>query len=143
MARIRLINPEDRKTIMGAEFLRAKVPDFDFDQGLLDGKAWPYFPAEGEGLYLWEFSIAPNEGSPVHAHSAPEIIYILSGQLSFGALVARTGSAVYVPEDTLYATQAGPDGCHILLFRGDTNVAMTMKDDFLAQRAAAKAGSSN
>jgi quercetin dioxygenase-like cupin family protein len=91
-----------------------------------------YFPVDDEPLELFEMTVLPDSETRSHAHDVPEIIYVLRGELRFGARVCRPGSAVFVAADTLYGFRAGPEGASFLNFRGTPSAGFTLKEDFLA-----------
>jgi hypothetical protein len=94
----------------------------------------PHPGSDGQ-LYLHESSTPPNMEVLPHVHRVDEIIYVTRGELHLGARVLRPGDSVYIPADTLYGFRAGPEGLGFLNFRGSSNRAHVMKDDFLAERA--------
>jgi hypothetical protein len=54
---------------------------------------------------------------PRHSHNADCTYYVVSGEAQFGTETLRAGDVFFVPRDTLYSYQAGPDGVEVLEFR--------------------------
>ena len=96
-----------------------------------------YFPHEGESLELFQLELAPDTQIGRHAHRSAEVVYVLKGELKFGALTARAGAAVFVDAMTLYAFRAGPEGCTFLNFRGVPGGGILTPEELRAERAEA------
>jgi quercetin dioxygenase-like cupin family protein len=91
-----------------------------------------YFPTSDETLQLLEIQIAPDAYLSPHAHTTAEIMYVLRGELRFGAQICVSGSAIFIDQDTLYGVHAGPEGATFLNFRGDPSAQYLSKEKFLA-----------
>ena len=94
-----------------------------------------YFPNDGESLELFQLELPPDTQIGRHAHRSAEVVYVLKGELKFGALTARPGSAVFVDALTLYAFRAGPEGCTFLNFRGVPGGGILTPEELRAERA--------
>ena len=70
----------------------------------------PYHPGGPDTLQMFEVEVQPNDGTQPHAHTEDEIIYVLAGELRFGARVLTPGSSVHIPGMTLYSFRAAPRG---------------------------------
>lgn len=90
-------------------------------------------------LYLHEGHLLPEAKVESHVHRTDEIIVVMEGELHLGARVLRAGSSVYVPANTLYSFRAGATGLRFLNFRAVRDDSHVLKDEFLAERAAARA----
>lgn len=95
-----------------------------------------HHPGSESELQLFTVRLPPGDGFDSHAHRTDEIIYVLEGELHFGAQVIPAGSSVYVPADTLYAFKAGPNGLTFLNFRAVRDDTFITKAQFVAERAA-------
>jgi quercetin dioxygenase-like cupin family protein len=103
-------------------------------QGELECVVRRFFPAEGEGLELFEVEFQPDAAVQPHAHSSAEIIYVTKGELVLGARRCGPGAAIYIDADTLYGFRAGPRGATFLNFRGDPRPDYLFKEDLLRKR---------
>lgn len=74
-------------------------------------------PGSDEEPQLVEVELKPNTAVDVHAHKQPEIMYVIRGEMSFGAQVLRTGDSVSISGLTLYKFKSGPDGVRYVNFR--------------------------
>ena len=54
---------------------------------------------------------------PQHSHSADCLYYIVGGELRMGSRVLKKGEGFFVPADTHYSYEAGPEGVEVLEFR--------------------------
>ena len=97
-------------------------------------------PGGESELYLHEARTPPDTEILPHVHRTDEIIYVTEGEMHLGARVLRPGSSVYIPANTLYGFKAGPQGLTFLNFRAVRDTSHVMKDEFLAERAAARDG---
>jgi quercetin dioxygenase-like cupin family protein len=95
-----------------------------------------YFPGSDTDMQMFEARYSANTQIPPHAHAMDEIIYVLEGEIRFGATVCRAGSAVMVPGNTLYSFNAGPDGVRFLNFRPSADPVHLTKEQFMASRQA-------
>jgi quercetin dioxygenase-like cupin family protein len=111
-------------------------------QGELECVVRRFFPAEGEGLELFEVEFQPDAIVQAHAHSASEIIYVTRGELVLGARRCGPGSAIYIDADTLYGFRAGPEGATFLNFRGNPRPDYLFKEDLLQRLGGGTAGRS-
>ncbi|MCU1344897.1 MAG: cupin protein [Acidimicrobiia bacterium] len=93
-----------------------------------------YFPGGPDDPQLFEVRVQPGGHTQAHAHDESEIIYVLSGDIEFGARSFPAGSAINVPGRTLYSFRAGPNGLRFLNFRGRRDFTFISKDDFMAER---------
>ena len=59
---------------------------------------------------------SPRQG-PAHHHSQDEIIYLLDGSITLGALEAAPGAILCIPADVRYRITAGPTGYRFLNYR--------------------------
>ena len=58
---------------------------------------------------------------PRHSHNNSDCMYyVLGGEMHLGNQVLKKGDGVFVPVDTPYSFQAGPEGVEILEFRNAT-----------------------
>lgn len=93
-------------------------PGRNYDEGGV--KRWvnnrvPIAKAAG-GMWLGRVKYDPNMRVEPHRHAANEIIYILSGELTFGDRVYPPGTSVTIEANTLYGPLiAGPQGAEFLL----------------------------
>jgi len=84
--------------------------------------------AEGE-LQLFEVNLSPGVTAESHAHEQSEIIYVLEGQLRFGATVLNPGDSVQIEGMTLYGFEAGPEGVRFINFRPRQDLTFYKRDE--------------
>lgn len=56
----------------------------------------------------------PHHFEPPHSHPEDEVIYVLSGVLTFGDQQLGFGDALFVPKDTRYSLRAGEAGAEFV-----------------------------
>jgi quercetin dioxygenase-like cupin family protein len=80
----------------------------------------PYFDPSQAGMMLRVVEYAPDWVVEAHSHAAPEIIYILDGEVSIGADSYQPGDAIHIEPNTVYGPlRAGAQGVRfVLLFTG-------------------------
>lgn len=54
---------------------------------------------------------------PRHSHNADCLYYVLGGELHLGTQVLPKGDGIFIPADTAYTYEAGPQGVELLEFR--------------------------
>jgi mannose-6-phosphate isomerase-like protein (cupin superfamily) len=92
-------------------------------------------PGSVSELQLLEVRVPAGMDIDVHAHASDEIIYVLTGELHFGARVLGPGASVYIPGWTLYGFRAGDDEeLRFLNFRASLDVSYLTKAELLARR---------
>lgn len=64
--------------------------------------------------------------SPVHSHSADELIHVLRGQIRIGSLSAGPGSSVFIAADQPYRFRSGHEGFAFLNYRRGASL-MTLR----------------
>jgi hypothetical protein len=93
----------------------------DGDQPLIEnaigGASRVRHPGGADDLQLLEVRVNPNGHAEVHAHKQPEIMYVIEGEMSFGAQTIRAGDSVSISGLTLYQFKAGPNGVRFVNFR--------------------------
>lgn len=77
-----------------------------------------YFVGSASAPQLYEFRAEAGVEVAPHAHESDEILYILEGELRFGARTCGAGDSVHIPARSVYTFRAGPTGCRGLNFRG-------------------------
>jgi quercetin dioxygenase-like cupin family protein len=107
-----------------------------FTEDDADGEIRVHHRGSEDALQLFEVTVPPNEGASPHAHEQDEIMYVLSGQLRFGARVVEAGSSVYIEGGTLYSFLAGPGGAVFLNFRPRLDASFITKDQLMERRQA-------
>lgn len=81
--------------------------------------------AEGFSLiYIWFKS---GYVLPPHSHDVDCVYYVLAGELSIGSQRLRKGDGFFVPAETGYTYEAGPDGVEVLEFRNATRFKIRLK----------------
>jgi quercetin dioxygenase-like cupin family protein len=80
-------------------------------------------------LQMFEVTYEPRAVVEPHAHDESEIIYVLEGEMHFGARVLTPESSVYIPRRTLYSFRAGPDGLRFIEFRARQDLSYIAKQD--------------
>ena len=95
-----------------------------------------HHPGGPSELQLLEVRVPPDMEIEVHAHASDEIIYVLEGELQFGARTLGPGGSVYIPAWTLYGFRAGSAQLRFLNFRATADVSYITKEQFLAERPA-------
>lgn len=93
-----------------------------------------HHPGSDTELQMVEVRVTPNERVEQHAHAADEIMYILAGEMHFGARVLTPGMSAYIRGDTLYGFRAGPKGARFLNFRAFKDLTYFSKETFLERR---------
>jgi uncharacterized cupin superfamily protein len=116
------------------------APEFhgEFSTEELDGLRRIQQPGSEDELQLFEIRVQPNVTAAAHAHAEDEIIYVVSGELTFGSQVLTAGHSVYIPGMTLYSFRSGPEGTHFLNFRGRQDLTYFRKSEFLEMRNSAE-----
>ena len=74
-------------------------------------------PGGTDEVQLLEVRVNPNEQVQVHAHKEAEVMYVLSGSMTFGSQLLDPGDSVSITGLTLYQFKAGPDGVRFVNFR--------------------------
>lgn len=109
--------------------MRAKLSDAE-----LDSLARTYFPGQDDEPQLFERVLDPGVIVDPHAHEVDQIMFVLEGELRFGAQVCAAGTAVHIKGNSLYGFRAGPEGARFLNFRPRADPTHIVKKDFLAMR---------
>lgn len=84
------------------------------------------FGSESE-LQLAELDFIPNAEAVIHKHDNDEIIYIVNGEMHFGNKILRAGDSIYIPGNTFYSFNAGPNGVRVVNFRGKADISFHPK----------------
>jgi quercetin dioxygenase-like cupin family protein len=82
-------------------------------------------------LQLFEVNLEPGAVAESHAHEQAEIIYVLTGQLRFGATLLGPGDSVQIDGMTLYAFEAGPEGVRFINFRPRPDHTFYKRDELV------------
>jgi quercetin dioxygenase-like cupin family protein len=95
---------------------------------ILERIAWPGGAVEGsalkaqleaEGFSVWQWSDAPGATYTPHSHDHDESIWIVAGEISFGALGRElhlvAGDRLMLPQGTVHTARAGADGATYLI----------------------------
>lgn len=78
---------------------------------------------------------------PAHHHSQDEIIYLLDGSITLGALEAAPGAILCIPADVRYRIAAGPVGYRFLNYRSGPATQVYERDSVpLLENVAARDG---
>jgi quercetin dioxygenase-like cupin family protein len=89
---------------------------------------WPGKAKAGEPAVIYKMLMTSEPGrpnmqrsrfdplhfEPPHTHPEDEVIYLLKGEISFGAETLGAGDALFVPKDTRYSLRAGAQGAEFL-----------------------------
>jgi quercetin dioxygenase-like cupin family protein len=80
----------------------------------------PYFDPTEVGVLLRLVEYAPGYVAEAHSHAAPEIVYILDGDITIGEQRLGAGDAYHIEPNTVYGPlRAGEKGARfVLLFTG-------------------------
>ena len=80
----------------------------------------PFFEPADVGVLLRLVEYAPGYVAEAHSHAAPEIVYILDGEITIGEQRLEAGDAYHIEPNTVYGSlRAGPGGVRfVLLFTG-------------------------
>jgi quercetin dioxygenase-like cupin family protein len=90
------------------------------------------FRQEGpEGVSLVSVFFKPGYHSTRHSHNADCLYYIKSGEARLGNQVLKAGDGFFVPADSPYQFQAGPEGFELLEFRTATSYNQKLLEDDL------------
>jgi quercetin dioxygenase-like cupin family protein len=94
----------------------------------LERIAWPGGPVEGsalkaqlesEGFSVWQWSDAPGADYTPHQHDHDESLWVVAGEITFGALgqqlVLRAGDRLMLPAGTVHTARAGVGGATYLI----------------------------
>lgn len=104
------------------------------DEGV-DGTAVKmYFPGGIDELQMFEVRMDPGLNVPTHCHMEDEIMYVTSGEMTFGSQTLHAGDAVLIPAKTLYAIKVGDEGATFINFRARLDFGRMLKDEFVAAR---------
>jgi quercetin dioxygenase-like cupin family protein len=126
-------SPEDTQSFVTGDVIPDTLAD-KFGEGDLRLQVRAYHPGGPDALQLMEITVAPNDGPNAHAHEEDEIMFVLEGELHFGAHVVTAGSSVHIPRRTLYSFRAGPDGCRFVNVRARADDSYITKDELRTQR---------
>jgi hypothetical protein len=74
-------------------------------------------PGADDDPQLLEVRVNPNVEVETHAHKQPEVMYVVSGEMRFGAQLLRPGDSVSIAGLTVYTFTAGPNGVTFINFR--------------------------
>ena len=138
MAKIEFITADDVSYVSVGELV--KRSDFSGTAGSVPANARSesematYFEGSEERPQLVEVRRAPNSVAEPHAHGHDEIIFVLEGELRFGARVCGPGSAALIPGHTLYGFVVGPQGCRFLNFRPVKDTVYLTKNELAGER---------
>jgi quercetin dioxygenase-like cupin family protein len=64
---------------------------------------------------------------PPHSHDVDCLYYVIAGELRLGAQVLRSGDGFFVPADSGYSYEAGPEGVELLEFRNATRFSIRLR----------------
>ncbi len=110
-------DPEDRKAL-AADGPRSPTVALGIDDRVV-------FRGEGdEGFSLVRAWLGPHYVLPRHSHSGDCLYYVVEGSINLGAQQLGAGDGFYVPSDSPYAYEAGPDGAVVVEFRTQTSFDM-------------------
>jgi quercetin dioxygenase-like cupin family protein len=84
------------------------------------------FGSENE-LQLAELDFIPHAEAVIHKHDNDEIIYVVSGEMHFGNKILKAGDSIYIPGNTFYSFNAGPNGLRVVNFRGKSDISFYPK----------------
>ncbi|MDX2167781.1 MAG: cupin domain-containing protein [Deltaproteobacteria bacterium] len=74
---------------------------------------------EAEGFSVWQWSDAPGATYTPHSHDHDESIWIVAGEITFGALGRElhlaAGDRLMLPEGTVHTARAGAAGATYLI----------------------------
>lgn len=73
-----------------------------------------------QGLSLAQVWFKSGYILPRHSHNADCLYYVLGGELKLGTQTLRKGDGIFIPADTAYTYEAGPQGVELLEFRNAT-----------------------
>jgi quercetin dioxygenase-like cupin family protein len=89
---------------------------------------WPGGPVEGsalqaqleaEGFSVWQWSDAPGASYTPHSHDHDESLWVVTGEIRFGALgrelVLTAGDRLMLPQGTVHTARAGAAGATYLI----------------------------
>ena len=85
--------------------------------GTSQGASRVRHPGSADELQLLEVNVYPNEQVEVHAHKQAEVMYVLSGSMTFGSQLLKPGDSVSITGMTLYQFKSGPEGVRFVNFR--------------------------
>ncbi|WP_066271761.1 cupin domain-containing protein [Hydrogenophaga palleronii] len=87
-------------------------------------------------VYAWFKSGYP---LPAHSHNANCLYYVISGELTMGTEVLKSGDGFFVPANAIYSYFAGPQGVEVLEFRNVAEFDLVFRGGTLPmwERAAA------
>jgi hypothetical protein len=64
---------------------------------------------------------------PPHSHDCDCLYYVIGGELRIGTNVLRRGDGFFVPADSGYSYEAGPQGVEVLEFRNATRFNILLR----------------
>jgi len=76
--------------------------------------------AEGNGMSLACYRLAPNHIIQRHWHDTDQIIFVVDGEIWQGNRCIRPGQGYFTKAGAPYSIKAGPAGCKFLEFRDKT-----------------------
>jgi quercetin dioxygenase-like cupin family protein len=102
----------------GLAKLFAATGSYPHDSG---AKAMLLFKEPGEeGLSLAYAWFKSGYILPRHSHNADCLYYVLAGELHMGSQRLLKGDGVFIPANSAYTYEAGPQGVEVLEFRNAT-----------------------
>lgn len=103
-----------------------KIYEYLAESELDSSMVFHEFGSESE-LQLAELTFIPNAEAVIHKHDNDEIMYVVSGEMHFGNRVLKAGSSIYIPGNTFYSFNAGPNGLRVVNFRGKADISFYAK----------------
>jgi quercetin dioxygenase-like cupin family protein len=134
MASITIRSPEDTPAVVTGDVMPPGPHRDKFDEAELRNTVRLYHRGGPDTIQMFEVEVQPNDGPRPHAHAEDEIIFVLSGELHFGARVLTAGSSVHIPGLTLYSFRAGPEGARFLNTRPRADATYITKDELMEMR---------
>lgn len=68
-------------------------------------------------MQLMEMRLDPHTLIAPHSHDEDEIFFVVEGSLHWKNKVLAAGGSLYIPADTIYSFQTGPEPTRLLNFR--------------------------
>jgi quercetin dioxygenase-like cupin family protein len=94
------------------------------------GRAVVLFREPGEhGMCLSLVSLKQGFVQPRHSHDGDCLYCVIDGALLLGARTLRKGDGFFVPAETAYTYEAGPEGVEILEFRNATRFTLSFRNN--------------
>ncbi len=86
------------------------------------------FSSGTDGFSLVQLEARGGAVLPTHHHDLDCLYYVVEGEIRIGSRTLASGAGFFVPANTRYAYEAGPDGAKVIEFRASSRFGMTITE---------------